>query len=67
MNTTTVSQQMHPTVAADGLGRFLVAWTSFSGGVHSFDLQAQRYVSVVHRCCRMDAPFVVTLNASDCR
>ena len=65
VNTTTVSQQMHPTVAADGLGRFLVAWTSFSGGVHSFDLQAQRYVTVVQPLLPMDAPFVVTLNASE--
>src|SRR5262249_4879161 len=43
VNTTTVSQQMHPAVASDGASRFLVVWTSFIGGNTSFDLFAQRY------------------------
>jgi hypothetical protein len=43
VNTTTVSQQLNPAVASDGAGRFLAVWTSFIGGVSSFDLFAQRY------------------------
>jgi hypothetical protein len=45
VNTTTVSQQMHPAVASDGTSRFLVVWTSFIGGKTSFDLFAQRYAA----------------------
>ncbi len=45
VNTTTVSQQMHPAVASDGNSRFLVVWTSFIGGNSSFDLFAQRYAA----------------------
>jgi hypothetical protein len=43
VNTTTASQQMHPTVASNGSNGFLVAWTSFIGGPTSFDLFAQQY------------------------
>ena len=42
VNTTTVSRQIHPTVAADGINRFLVAWSSFDAGT-SFDLFARAY------------------------
>ena len=42
VNTTTVSRQIHPTVAADGINRFLVAWSSFVAGT-SFDLFARAY------------------------
>lgn len=58
VNTTTVSQQMHPAVTADGSGRFLVAWTSFIGGASSFDLFAQRYVNTAQPLLAMNAPFV---------
>ena len=58
INHTTISQQMHPTVAADGYGRFLVTWTSFGGGAGSFDLYAQRYVNVAQPLLPMNAPFV---------
>lgn len=57
-NTTTVSKQMHPAVAADGVGRFLVAWTSYVGGEASFDLFAQRYSNTQLPLWQMDAPFV---------
>jgi hypothetical protein len=43
VNTTVVSRQMHPAVASDGVSRFLTVWSSFIGGVDSFDLFAQRY------------------------
>ncbi len=58
VNTTTLSQQMQPAVASDGYGRFLVTWTSFGGGVGSFDLYAQRYVNMSQPLLPMDAPFV---------
>src|SRR2546426_545512 len=37
VNTTTVSQQMHPAVKSDGNTQFLVVWTSFTGVTSSFD------------------------------
>jgi hypothetical protein len=42
VNTTTVSRQIHPTIASDGLNRFLVTWSSFVAGT-SFDLFARSY------------------------
>ena len=58
VNTTWVSKQMHPAVAADANGRFLVTWTSFNGGLTTFDLFAQRYVSLAQPLAAMAAPFV---------
>ena len=43
VNTTTISQQIHPAVATDGGSRFLVVWSSFIGGQGSFDLFGQLY------------------------
>jgi hypothetical protein len=43
VNTTTMSQQMHPSVAWDGVGHFLVVWASFTGQ-QGFDLFGQLYV-----------------------
>ncbi len=42
VNTTRVSQQMHPTVAWNGVDRFLVVWTSFIARF-GFDLYGQAY------------------------
>ena len=58
VNTTWINQQMQPTVASDGQGRFLAAWTSFVGGPYGFDLFAQRYVNVSQPLPAMSAPFV---------
>ena len=44
VNTTTISRQMHPAIASDGVGRFLVTWSSFVRDT-SFDLYAQRFAS----------------------
>lgn len=41
-NTSTPSRQIHPSVATDGINRFLVLWTSFTAGT-SFDLVARSY------------------------
>ena len=45
VNTTVLNSQIHPTVASDSSGRFLAVWSSFAGGVNSFDLYAQLYIS----------------------
>ncbi len=58
VNTTTVSQQMHPTVASDGANQFLVVWTGFAGLANSFDLYAQRYINASSLLQAMPAPFV---------
>ena len=58
VNTTTISQQIHPTVSSDGAGRFLVSWSSFVGGPGSFDLFAQRYINTGEALPPMSAPFV---------
>ena len=42
VNTTTVSRQLHPTVSADGHGRFLGVWASF-GGDAGLDLFGRVY------------------------
>ncbi len=59
VNTTTISRQIHPTIASDGLNRFLVVWSSFVAGT-SFDLFARSYDLI-----RLDvtaAPHGVTLS-----
>lgn len=58
VNTSTASKQMHPALGADPEGRFLVAWTSYTGGNASFDLFAQRYANAEQPLWQMAAPFL---------
>ena len=58
VNTTTVSQQIQPTVTSDGANQFLVVWASFTGAPNSFDLFGQRYLNVASMLQAMSAPFV---------
>jgi hypothetical protein len=58
VNTTTISSQMQPVVASDGVDQFLVVWTSYTGSPYRFDLFAQRYVNVSAILQPMNAPFV---------
>jgi hypothetical protein len=58
VNTTTVSSQMQPVVASDGVSQFLVVWTSYTGAPYTFDLYAQRYLNVAAVLLPMAAPFV---------
>ncbi|MDD5139317.1 MAG: hypothetical protein PHY43_03535 [Verrucomicrobiales bacterium] len=58
VNTTTVSQQMHPALTSDGAGQFLAVWTGYAGSPNSFDLFAQRYLNVAALLQPMAAPFV---------
>jgi len=58
VNTTTISQQMQPVVASDGVSQFIAVWTSYIGSPNSLDLFAQRYVNVSSILQPMSAPFV---------
>ena len=63
VNTTRISQQIVPAVVSDGDRRFLAVWSSFVGGVASFDLFAQRY-SLDVSLPVPSAPYVSALNQS---
>ena len=58
VNTTTVSRQMQPVVASDGVNQFIAVWTGYTGSPYNFDLFAQRYLNVAALLQPMDAPFV---------
>lgn len=64
VNSTTAAQQMQPTVASDGVARFLTVWTSFVGGAGSFDLYAQRYVNTNAPLPAPSAPYVNVLGST---
>jgi hypothetical protein len=63
VNSTIISQQMHPAVASDGVAQFLTVWTSFVGGNGSFDLQAQRYFNTAAPLPPPGAPMVNVLSS----
>jgi hypothetical protein len=58
VNTTTISQQLQPVVASDGVNQFLAIWTSYTASPSSYDLFAQRYINVNALMLAMPAPFV---------
>lgn len=58
VNTTTISQQIHPVVTSDGAGQFLAVWAGFTGLADGLDLFAQRYLNVASLLQPMDKPFV---------
>jgi hypothetical protein len=64
VNTTTVSQQIQPAVVSDGVERFLTVWSSFAGGVGSFDLYGQRYVNTNAPLPAPGAPIVTVLSSN---
>ncbi len=64
VNTTTAGPQMHPSVASDGIATFLTVWTSFVGGVNSFDLYAQRYANTNQPLSAPGAPIVTVLSSN---
>lgn len=63
VNTTVLNQQIFPSVASDGTGRFLVAWASYTGGANSMDLMAQRYSSTGQPLSAPGTPMVVALDS----
>lgn len=64
VNTTTVSQQIHPTVASDGTARFLAVWSGFAGVAGVFDLYAQRYANTNQPLAAPGAPIVSVLSSN---
>ena len=64
INNTTISQQIHPAVASDGVAQFLAVWTSFSGGTSSFDIHAQRYANADAPLSAPGAPMVYVLSSN---
>ena len=64
VNSVTASQQLHPVVASDQFSRFVAAWTSFGGGVGSFDLRTQRFASTNQPLSPLAAPFVSILSSN---
>jgi hypothetical protein len=62
VNTTVLNAQKYQTVASDGVGRFLVVWSSFVGGIDSIDLYAQRYITTNQP---LSAPAPPMVNALD--
>ncbi len=58
VNTVTVSRQIQPVVASDGVSQFVTVWSSYKGSPYSFDLFAQRYYSTAAILQPMAAPFV---------
>lgn len=62
VNSRTISKQLHPAVATAG-DTVMVAWTSFTGGLPSFDVFAQNYqVSADVALSAPQAPFVSSLS-----
>ena len=64
VNTTTVSHQVNPCVASDGVATFLTVWSSFVGGSAITDLFAQRYVKTDLPLAAPGAPIVTVLSSN---
>jgi hypothetical protein len=64
VNTTVISKQIHPAVTSNGSSRFLVVWSSYGGGINSFDLRAQRYVLDLAPLSPPAPPFVTVLSSN---
>jgi hypothetical protein len=45
LNDTVINSQMHPTIGSDAAGRFLAAWTGYTGTAGSFDLFSKTYTA----------------------
>ena len=58
VNTKTISQQIHPVVVSDGVGKYLTVCSGYAGQPNSMDLVSQRYLNVASLLPPMAAPFV---------
>ncbi len=63
VNTTPISRQIQPTVATDGVSRFLALWTSFGAGT-SFDLFARQYDLIQLELVTTQQGLVLTWNTA---
>ena len=64
VSTTTVGGQVYPTAVSDGGGRFLAAWSSFTGSAKGMDLFAQRYAIAGLPLPAPNPPFVTGLSSN---
>lgn len=64
VNSTLVSQQLQPVLAADGVGRFLIVWSGFRNVDQGFELYGQRYARTLLPLETPGAPGVSALNSS---
>ena len=64
VNTSVVGPQIQPTVAADGVGQFLVSWSTFGGLTAGMDLYAQRYLSTLQPLAAPNPPLVTVLSSN---
>jgi len=64
VNTTAVSKQILPDLAADGGTRFLAVWSGFTGITPGFDVFGQRYATVLEPLPPPGAPYVWALSDS---
>jgi hypothetical protein len=62
VSTTIINQD--PAVSSDGVGQFLAVWTSYVGGVDSFDLYAQRYASTAAPLPAAPTPSVIVTGSN---
>jgi hypothetical protein len=63
MNTTVLNQQEFPTVGSDGLGRFIVAWSSYTAGVNGLAVNAQRFATTLQPLSPPGAPVILALDS----
>ena len=62
INTTVLNQQEFPTVASDGTGKFMVAWSSFMQNGNSLDLFTQLFGTTLQPLTAPSAPYVIALD-----
>ena len=62
LNTVTRSAQLHPALAGDGAGRFLVVWANYNSG-SQYDLAAQR-LTLTEVLPTLTAPTVTAISGS---
>lgn len=62
VNTVTRSAQLHPALASDGAGRFLVTWANYNAG-SQYDVAAQR-LNLSEVLPTMSAPVVTAISGS---
>ena len=63
VNTTVLNAQKYQTVASDGVGRFLVVWSSYTGLADGMDLVAQRYATTLQPLSPPAAPIVSAVDS----
>jgi len=61
INTTVLNSQKFPAVASDGVGRFIVTWSSYMGFPAGMDLAAQRYSTTLQPLAAPSTPSVFSL------